>query len=105
MTKQLFFKLKGQKLCPLSKREQKYFAENMDIDVEKSYKRMFTPFVNLEKDEIYVSFAFSRTENDILVYIWAGNYSIALTRKEFMILYNILSDKDNIENMIIANGI
>ncbi len=102
MSKQLFFKLKGQELCPLSLREQTRFAENLNIEIEDNNDSIFKQLVN---DELYVSFAFDKTEDDMVVHIWAGDYSIALTHKEFMNLYKVFNDKDLIEQKIIADGI
>lgn len=88
-------------MCPLSQREQRLFAENLNIDVNNDED----VFSNLDDDNIFISFAHDQSIDDIVVYIWAGKYSISLSHKEFMALYNIFKNKNDINNMIIADGI
>jgi len=105
MVKQLFFKLKGQRLISLSERQQRKFAANSNIDINDKDKNQKSFFIDGDEDEVFVSFSYDKTIEDYIVFIWAGNFSISLSHKEFMGLYHVFNNKDIIEQMIVAHGI
>lgn len=71
---------------------------------EKQKQNFFKPYSDIKRN-MYVSITYEKSDNDLGIYIWYQHYSIGLTYKEFMAIFDKIKDKENLINDIVATEV
>jgi len=86
----ILFKVRDNKLVKMS---------------DKQKSKFFFSESNLLDPNLCISITYEDKDNDIGLYFWHGYYSIGITYKEFMAIYDRLKDKETLINEIVAKKV
>jgi hypothetical protein len=105
MAKQIFYKLSKDKLIQLNSKEIKKFVGNDALDLAEKGTELADELLPDFDNEAYFSVTFDRLTNQMIVYVWTGRYSVAITETEINAIKDLFRNKKNIIEELIARGV